>query len=188
MSDLSSEEREQIDVAALAWADRMADLGDLHAAVERILAARGVRAPSDTTADRDALGMAWDDGNATGLDGYVGPGRGTEPDPEGIDARERYLDRALAARPAPDTLAAHVPVADLVAAVADKVSIAGTAGRLRVELDDLRNRLRAVLDEHHHADTCDSALVPGDSCSCWQSDLRALLAGRPDASPEGGGE
>jgi hypothetical protein len=26
-----------------------------------------------------AAGEVWDDGNATGLDGWVGPGRGTEP-------------------------------------------------------------------------------------------------------------
>ena len=78
-------------VAAVSTPDRLTD-------EERATARLAAHPPAT---DRDALGMAWDDGNATGLDGWVGPGRGTEPDPEGIDARERYLDRALAARPAP---------------------------------------------------------------------------------------
>ncbi len=41
-----------------------------------------------------ALGKAWDDGNATGLDGYVGPNRGAgDVDPEAVRARELVLDR-----------------------------------------------------------------------------------------------
>ena len=46
---------------------------------------------------REALGRAWDDGNAVGLDGWVGPGRGTEPvDREAVTAREREVDGLLA--------------------------------------------------------------------------------------------
>ena len=45
------------------------------------------------------VGKAWDDGNATGLDGWVGPGRGTLPiDREAQHARTRMVhkaDRAL---------------------------------------------------------------------------------------------
>ena len=44
-----------------------------------------------------ALGDAWDDGNAVGLDGWVGPGRGTEPDKYAIHARDRYITKAMAA-------------------------------------------------------------------------------------------
>lgn len=45
---------------------------------------------------RDALEEAWDQGNACGLDGYVGPGRGTEPiDDEAIYARDRDVDRIM---------------------------------------------------------------------------------------------
>lgn len=49
------------------------------------------------------VGEAWDDGNAVGLDGYVGPNRGAgDVDPEAERARERMLNRAatlLAAHP-----------------------------------------------------------------------------------------
>ena len=45
------------------------------------------------------VGKAWDDGNATGLDGWVGPGRGSLPiDTEAQHARTRMVhkaDRAL---------------------------------------------------------------------------------------------
>ncbi len=45
---------------------------------------------------RQALVAAWDAGNATGLDGWVGPGRGTDPvDDEAIRACERDVDRIL---------------------------------------------------------------------------------------------
>lgn len=43
------------------------------------------------------VGEAWDDGNAMGLDGYVGPNRGAgDVDPEAERARERMVDRAAA--------------------------------------------------------------------------------------------
>jgi hypothetical protein len=45
---------------------------------------------------RDALEEVWDDGNACGLDGYVGPGRGTEPiDNEAIYQRDRVIDKVM---------------------------------------------------------------------------------------------
>ena len=52
----------------------------------------------DRTRDRinNALLAAWDDGNATGLDGWVGPERGEHPDIEAIRARERCVDLLLA--------------------------------------------------------------------------------------------
>lgn len=39
----------------------------------------------------ETLGLAWDDGNAVGLDGWIGPTRGEEPDLEGISARDRVV-------------------------------------------------------------------------------------------------
>lgn len=42
------------------------------------------------------LESAWDDGNATGLDGWTGPGRGSEPDDYAIRLRERTVDRLSA--------------------------------------------------------------------------------------------
>lgn len=51
------------------------------------------------TIDRDALAAAWDDGNAVGLDGWVGPNRGTEPDGEAIRLRQQYLDRYALVQP-----------------------------------------------------------------------------------------
>lgn len=50
----------------------------------------------------EAIGAAWDDGNATGLDGWIGPNRGEEPDAEGIRAREHYVAKALASLSEPD--------------------------------------------------------------------------------------
>ena len=43
----------------------------------------------------DLVEQAWDDGNATGLDGWVGPGRGTrDVDPEAHQARDRMKEKA----------------------------------------------------------------------------------------------
>lgn len=52
---------------------------------------------------RRALTDAWDDGNGTGLDGWVGPGRGMEPDEEGIYRRDRYVEAAVARFELPPT-------------------------------------------------------------------------------------
>lgn len=38
----------------------------------------------------------WDDGNASGLDGWVGPGRGTEPvDDQAVFNRDRCILRVM---------------------------------------------------------------------------------------------
>lgn len=39
------------------------------------------------------IAQAWDDGNALGLDGWVGPERGEEPDEHAIRQREKIVDR-----------------------------------------------------------------------------------------------
>ena len=53
------------------------------------------RTPTDD--EREALGAAWDDGNAVGLDGWVGPGRGTEPvDDHAIQKREETVAKLAA--------------------------------------------------------------------------------------------
>ncbi|AEK09177.1 hypothetical protein FGG23_gp081 [Mycobacterium phage Ibhubesi] len=46
---------------------------------------------------RAALGDAWDDGNATGLDGWIGPGIGDSRgvDDQAVYNRNRFLDAAL---------------------------------------------------------------------------------------------
>lgn len=44
--------------------------------------------------EREALEAIWDDGNAMGLDGWIGPGRGTEPvDDEAIRGRARAIEK-----------------------------------------------------------------------------------------------
>ena len=44
------------------------------------------------------IGQAWDDGNASGLDGWIGPGRGAgEVDREAQHARTRMVHKAEAA-------------------------------------------------------------------------------------------
>jgi len=52
----------------------------------------------DAAALEEVIGSAWDDGNAVGLDGYVGPGRGAEgpesTDQEAVRARTRFIERS----------------------------------------------------------------------------------------------
>ncbi|MFJ2297374.1 hypothetical protein [Oerskovia paurometabola] len=51
----------------------------------------------DETALAAALGDVWDEGNAAGLDGWTGPGRGSlDVDQYAVIARERAVRRALA--------------------------------------------------------------------------------------------
>lgn len=67
--------------------DLLADLAKARSVIERV---RG-KLPA-------LLDEAWDDGNATGLDGWVGPGRGAgEVDDYAISQRKSSTDR-LAAR------------------------------------------------------------------------------------------
>lgn len=56
------------------------------------------RRNTPTDNERVILGDIWDDGNAVGLDGWVGPGRGTEPiDDYAVQARERAIEKFAAA-------------------------------------------------------------------------------------------
>lgn len=61
---------------------------------------------------RAALLAAWDDGNAMGLDGWIGPERGEAPDDYAIDGRSRHVENALAALCAPVQAAESVNVDD----------------------------------------------------------------------------
>lgn len=62
----------------------------LEAAVP-LIAAAALRSVLDMRHDFEAV---WDDGNATGLDGWTGPGRGSgEVDDYAIRARERAVNR-----------------------------------------------------------------------------------------------
>ncbi|WNT44940.1 hypothetical protein SEA_ABBYDAISY_45 [Arthrobacter phage AbbyDaisy] len=41
------------------------------------------------------LGEVWDDGNAVGLDGWIGPGRGEAIDSEAVRCRERAVRKSV---------------------------------------------------------------------------------------------
>jgi hypothetical protein len=74
--------------------DVLADIG----AVLLDLTVQPVPAPHalDETALAAVLGDAWDAGNAAGLDGWTGPGRGSlDVDQYAVIARERAVDAAL---------------------------------------------------------------------------------------------
>jgi hypothetical protein len=59
-----------------------------------------------------ALRAAWDDGNAMGLDGWIGPERGEEPDEHAIEGRRRFVESALGAVPHLSQMSLrHTPVA-----------------------------------------------------------------------------
>lgn len=130
------------------------------------LAARGVRAPGDT-ADALARVRAY----LSALDAFYGD----EPIDDLLDSADgcptspRLLlpdVRALAARPAPDTLA-------------DRVLAQAKADALRSQRDFFLS-----VDMPAAADHCEEAAVEWESA---RDDAdRALLAGRSDASPEGG--
>jgi hypothetical protein len=80
----------------------------LHAALEREEAAKvnGFRMAERLSKVESALFAAWDAGNAVGLDGYIGPNRGEEPDREAILARSGCVAKQLAILDAPkDTTA-----------------------------------------------------------------------------------
>lgn len=84
-------------------------------------------AENSTETLRTVLEDAWDDGNAAGLDGWVGPGRGTEQvDDDAIFRRDRATKNALA------NLAGWRPPARVIAtaeAIADEPT--GTVVRSR---------------------------------------------------------
>jgi hypothetical protein len=84
-----------------------------------------------------ALIEAWDDGNATGLDGYAGPGRGAgDIDAEAVYNRDRVIRKVLAelttqADPPPIT-AGYL------------VGWQGDDGQVRIELDEAENIVHGV--------------------------------------------
>lgn len=72
-----------------------AEVERLRGALEAV-EARNLRQADTIDRARFSLGEAWDDGNACGLDGWVGPGRGAgEVDDEAVRARDRCIDKLL---------------------------------------------------------------------------------------------
>lgn len=213
----------------------------LDVAVDDYLAARGVRAPGDTTADRDALAASY-----ASFWWAENSGETETWDELDDDEREAVVENSeaetvvdwvcgeiLAARPAPDTLAAHVQadvpvvralvvpseeallgllsglnvsglnpevagrdgaaafVASLTDPDADYVNIitSGSDGQARCQHAceccdgdpewEPTYPVAVLLSEEPDADRCRE-----DEIDPWWT--RALLVGRPDASPEGG--
>lgn len=78
--------------------DRLNELYVMHAVLEhalsRIAELEAAQRPPDEI--EAALEYAWDDGNASGLDGWTGPGRGAgEVDKQAIYNRDRAIRTAL---------------------------------------------------------------------------------------------
>ena len=94
-------------------------------------------APSATREEMaEALGVVWDDGNGTGLDGWVGPGRGAgEVDHEAVRARDRAVDRALRV------------IAAAPSATRDEVAHTITLTPIDVDLEALAAYSEGVTDE-----------------------------------------
>ncbi|AHH20788.1 hypothetical protein NONO_c60120 [Nocardia nova SH22a] len=87
----------------------------------------------DTTRIEQALVIAWDDGNATGLDGWTGPGRGAgDVDDEAIRRRNRSLRKLLTELAQPASVPPPVTVGYLVGWQDDD-------SQVRVELDEEEN-------------------------------------------------
>jgi hypothetical protein len=81
---------------ALDGATRLEQVGVLGAMRAALVAARPYLMPTREEL-KDVVGQAWDDGNAMGLDGYVGPNRGAgDVDHEAERGRERMVSRVLA--------------------------------------------------------------------------------------------
>ncbi|MFD6093995.1 hypothetical protein ACFWGN_17915 [Oerskovia sp. NPDC060338] len=62
------------------------------------------------------LGDVWDDGNAVGLDGWVGPGRGEAVDEHAVLRRARAVENALGALVAGGAVKAHLTSSPALAA------------------------------------------------------------------------
>jgi hypothetical protein len=172
------------------------DPDDLVETVEHILAARLAAHPPAT--DRDtALELM-----ALGRRAQNDPGQFVKriyPDDYGDYERlDRWQARAvdaavdswLAARPAPDTLADRVQALDDPAARHYAAFVGAEAERVR-----LAHAIEALADEwddYEWTAPCATEREKGEAAgrekATWAraDDLRALLAGRPDASPEGG--
>lgn len=100
MTEPMSDERLAEIRAAIEWVDPR-EITDVVGYVTELLAeVDRLRAREQRVAE--ALLEARDDGNGAGLDGWIGPGRGEEPDAHGCYLRKRYQDQALAALNGPD--------------------------------------------------------------------------------------
>ena len=66
------------------------------ALLDALAAAEARTRELEATVQREIY-AAWDEGNAVGLDGWVGPERGTDPDGYAVRARDQYVDNRLAA-------------------------------------------------------------------------------------------
>jgi hypothetical protein len=85
----------------------------------------------------EVLEEVWDDGNCTGLDGWIGPGRGSaEVDAEALHARERVIQKATAML----TAAGFGPVK------------AAAAGALRNAAEYIEASIKAGADDDVSAD------------------------------------
>lgn len=78
-------------LARNANADRLADKFKKFATVLR----EGAHMQLTPTQLRELLNEAWDAGNCTGLDGWVGPGRGGDVDDQALYNRERDIDLVM---------------------------------------------------------------------------------------------
>jgi hypothetical protein len=90
-----------VEVYRRKYWEKSGALGDeaaVRAALEAAQPYLGVRPVVDREAVERLVGAAWDDGNAMGLDGYIGPYRGAgDVDPEAERRREQLVDRAVLA-------------------------------------------------------------------------------------------
>ncbi|WP_433716866.1 hypothetical protein ACQP2U_43770 (plasmid) [Nocardia sp. CA-084685] len=84
------------------WPDRASARNDLPALpgdwrVLTVYDETGARrvAALHAAALEESLGRAWDAGNAAGLDGWIGPGRGEQVDEEALRYRERDIDTVM---------------------------------------------------------------------------------------------
>ena len=107
-------------------------------AVAPAIAAQALRSVLDMRHDFEAV---WDDGNAVGLDGWTGPGRGSgEVDDYAIRARERAVNR----------LEAHI----------------ATRAETTTDLPALLAAVEAVLALHPPIDVCGNARHTNLTVSC----------------------
>ncbi|WP_327139392.1 hypothetical protein [Nocardia sp. NBC_01327] len=114
----------------------------------------------------------WDDGNAAGLDGWVGPGRGTEPvDADAIFRRDRATTNALA------NLAGWRPPARIIKTSKDLNALPpGSLVRVQSETYDAIWRSKVSIGWWWCADTDESAfseqlLKFGPVTVLWQPEV-----------------
>lgn len=94
---VSDTRREDVAAAFWAWLDRYdAPWSPSDAKVADLVTAVLAALPAPPVVDETTLGDLWDDGNAVGLDGWVGPGRGEPVDDHAVNRREQAVYAALA--------------------------------------------------------------------------------------------